>query len=256
MSTMAIRHGDSRSAHSSRSFPDKGESCDPADSTQVILDHLWLADAIARRFHGRGEDDEDLRQVARSALLDAARRYDPARGPFVPYAGLTISGVLKRHFRDHGWVVRPPRQTQQVAVLITQHWSGIAQDHQMVPSDQDLADSLNEPVTSIREARRASQGYRTVPLDAASVPIAVTADDDPGFERCEARLLVLQTWGLLDQRERDLLWMRYWEGRSQSDIAERIGTSQMQVSRLLSRTLRRLREHLTRDDEYGGAVGQ
>lgn len=214
------------------------------DRTALALEHLWLADAIARRFRGRGEDDDDLQQVARCALLEAAHRYDPTQGPFAPYAGPTISGVLKRHFRDHGWVVRPPRQTQQLAVRITQQWSDIAQERGMLPTDHDLADSLAEPVHAVREARRASQGYRSVPIDGESSPIAGTASEEPGFERCEARLLVAQAWRILDEDERELVWMRFWERRSQSDIAARIGTSQMQVSRLLSRVLRRLRDQL------------
>lgn len=217
------------------------------DRDELVLQHLWLSDTIARRFRGRGEDDDDLQQVARCALLEAANRYEPDKGAFPPFAGPTISGVLKRHFRDHGWVVRPPRQTQQLAVRITQQWSEIAQAHGCVPTDQELADSLNESVSDIREARRASQGYRTVPLDSPTSPVAHAGVDDSGFDDCEARLLVQQTWALLSPEERKLLRMRFWEQRSQSDIAERIGTSQMQVSRLLSRLLSRLRRQLADD---------
>lgn len=217
------------------------------DPIQLAMDHLWLADAIAHRFRGRGEEDDDLEQVARCALLEAVQRYDPTQGPLAAFAGPTISGVLKRHFRDHGWVVRPPRQTQQLAVRITQQWSEVAQQHRNVPTDRDLADSLDESVTTVREARCAAQGYRTVPLDAMSAPIASTASEDPEFERCEAYLLVHQVWRLLTEEERELLWMRFWERRSQADIAARIGTSQMQVSRLLARLFDRLREQL--DDE-------
>lgn len=202
-----------------------------------MLEHLWLADAIARRFHGRGEDDEDLQQVARCALLEAAHRYDPEQGPFSSFAGPTISGVLKRHFRDHGWVVRPPRQTQQLAVRITRLWSDVAQERGSVPSDHDLADSLGESLSTIRKARHASQGYRTVPFDELSSSFAVAGSTDPEYERCEARLLIHQAWRLLDADERRLLRMRFWEQRSQSGIAAQIGTSQMQVSRLLTRVL-------------------
>jgi RNA polymerase sigma-B factor len=224
---------------------------DGLDCTRLALDHLWLADAISRRFRGRGEDNEDLEQVARCALVEAAHRYDPAQGPFVSYAAPTISGVLKRHFRDHGWVVRPPRRTQQLAVRITQQWSEIAQERGSVPTDSDIANSLDESVATVREARQASQGYRTVPLDTATAPIAGTAREDPGFEQCEVQLLVARTWELLDQQDRELLRMRFWERRSQSDIAARIGTSQMQVSRLLSRVLTRLRYQL--GEEVGTA---
>lgn len=225
------------------------------DRDQLVLDHLWLSDTIARRFRGRGEDDDDLQQVARCALLEAANRYQPDQGPFTPFAGPTISGVLKRHFRDHGWVVRPPRQTQQLAVRITQQWSDIAQANGGVPTDQTLADCLDESVSDIREARRASQGYRTVPLDGPTSPAANAGAEDPGFDHCEARLLVQEAWALLSHDERELLRMRFWEQRSQSDIAVRIGTSQMQVSRLLARLLGRLRSQLA-DDSAATATYQ
>lgn len=221
---------------------------------QLALDHLWFADVIARRFRGRGEEDEDLQQVARCALLEATHRYDPDHGPFTAFAGPTISGVLKRHFRDHGWVVRPPRQTQQLAVRITQQWSEVAQTTGNAPTDQDLAASLDEPVGSIREARQAAQGYRTVPLDGITTPIAGTTAEDPGYATCEAHLLVLQAWRSLDSGERELLWMRFWEHRSQSDIAAAIGISQMQVSRLLARLLDRLRRQL--EDEEPSMVSR
>jgi RNA polymerase sigma-B factor len=221
---------------------------DTPDCAALVLEHLWLADSIARRYHGRGESDEDLQQVARCALLEAAHRYDPAQGPFIPYAGPTISGVLKRHFRDHGWVVRPPRDTQQIAVRITQQWSDIAQECGSLPSDEDLAARLDESVDTVREARRASQGYRTVPLDSSVAPFAHTGSEDPGFEHCETRLMVAHIWKRLDEGEQALLRMRFWECRSQSDIAARIGTSQMQVSRLLSRLLSRLRDQLADED--------
>ncbi len=224
------------------------------DQISLVLDHLWLADAVARRFRGRGEDDEDLQQVARCALTEAARRYDPTQGPFAPYAGPTISGVLKRHFRDHGWAVRPPRQTQQLAVRITQQWSEVAHKHGSVPGDRELAASLDESVTTIREARRAAQGYRTVPLDGPSGPIGCSAGDEPGFARCEERLLVQKAWEVLSPEERELLRMRFWERRSQSDIAAQIGTSQMQVSRLLSRLLGRLRVLLDDQDHQDEAT--
>lgn len=222
-----------------------------ADRRQLTLEHLWLADAMARRFHGRGEDDDDLRQVARCGLLEATQRYDPEQGPFAPYAASTISGVLKHHFRDHCWVVRPPRHTQQLAVRITQQWCEIAQRRRSVPTDRELADSLDEPVATIREARRASEGYRTVSLDEAPASITCMSADDPAFDRCEAEVLVAQSWRLLDDSERDLLRMRFWERRSQADIAARIGTSQMQVSRLLRRTLSRLRAQLSDDTDDG-----
>ena len=217
------------------------------DRRALALEHLWLADAIARRYRGRGEDPDDLRQVARCGLLEAVARYDPDQGPFASFASPTISGVIKRHFRDHGWAVRPPRGTQQLALRINRHWSDVAQQGGSLPSERDLATSLGESVSDIREARSASQGYQGLSLDAASVPDAVTATRDPEFERAEAKLVVDRAWRSLDHAERELLRMRFWEERSQADIAQRIGTSQMQVSRLLSKSLCHLRQLLDTD---------
>jgi len=215
-----------------------------ADHQSLVLEHLWLADAIARRYRGRGEDADDLRQVARCGLLEAAARYDPQQGPFASFASPTISGVIKRHFRDHGWTVRPPRRTQQLALRINRQWSEVAQLGGTLPTERDLAARLGESVFDIREARNASQGYQTLSLDAASVPDAITAVDDPEFERSEAKLSVARAWRSLDHAEQHLLEMRFWEERSQSDIAQRIGTSQMQVSRLLAKALSHLRQLL------------
>lgn len=219
------------------------------DDDELVLTHLWLADTLAQRLRGRGEDEEDLKQVARCALVEAAQRYDPNLGPFVPYASPTISGVLKRHFRDRGWVVRPPRRIQQVAVQITQHWPSVVQQCHTTPRDEDLADILGEPISIVREARRASQSYRGVPIDMLSPSMACTGIEDPGFERCEGQLMVAQAWRVATPYERELLRMRFWEQRSQSDIANQLGISQMQVSRLLTRLFKKLRVALL-DDEY------
>lgn len=211
------------------------------DVEELVVDHLWLADALAHRLRGRGEDDDDLEQVARCALVEVAQRYDPDRGPFAPYAATTISGVLKRHFRDRGWIIRPPRQTQQIAVRITQQWSDVAQRNRRLPRDEDLAASLGESVAAVREARCAAQGYRAVPIDAPSATGAHSAREDPELEQLEVRLLIQQVWHRLTPDERELMRMRFWERRSQSDIAARIGASQMQVSRLLTHLFTRLR---------------
>ncbi|HEY5788546.1 MAG TPA: sigma-70 family RNA polymerase sigma factor [Microlunatus sp.] len=223
----------------------------PDQVADLTVRHLWLADSISRRFQHRGQELDDLRQVARCGLLEAARRYDADKGAFAPFAASTISGVLKRHFRDHAWTVRPPRRTQQIALEITRQWSDIAQECGHRPDDSALAAGIGQSVADIREARRASQGYRAVSIEAEVLP-AATATSDGGYDRCEARILVAQAWRLLEPSEQDLLRMRYWESRSQADIAEQIGVSQMQVSRLLSRILNKIRELL--DIEAGRAT--
>ncbi len=213
---------------------------------QVVQDHLWLAETLSRRFRFRGEEEEDLLQVARIGLVEASQRFDLTHGSFLAFAVPTVSGVLKRHFRDHGWMVRPPRQTQELAASIWQQWSAVAQHAGTIPSERQLAASLGASVDAVRQARFASQGYTGNSLDTALLhgPAHTGADLRAGeeeTERCEARLVIGQVWSRLTPAEQDLLRMRFYDQRSQSEIAAEIGTSQMQVSRLLSRLLTKLR---------------
>jgi RNA polymerase sigma-B factor len=208
---------------------------------EVVTSHVWLADSLARRFLHRGEDAEDLQQVARFGLVQAVQRYDADQGPFLAFAIPTISGCLKRHFRDHGWLVRPPRRTQELAAQLRQQWPELTQRLHADPSDQDLADYLGQSIKGIREATGANQCYRPTSLAAvhgSAVAEPAAADE---FARCESRLVISRAWRQLTSDERTLLTLRFYEDRSQSAIATTLGISQMQVSRLLARTLLRLR---------------
>jgi RNA polymerase sigma-B factor len=208
---------------------------------QVVNNHLWLADSLARRFRRPSEEIEDLQQVARTGLVQAVQRYDPEHGPFTAFAVPTITGVLKRHFRDHGWLVRPPRRTQELSAQMRQQWPDLTQRLRTPPSEREVADSLGASLDAVREAMCANQGYRSDSLEA----VGARGSTDDGFlddiSQCENRLMLARVWRQLSPEERRLLVLRFYEERSQSDIADRIGTSQMQVSRLLARTLRRLR---------------
>ena len=208
---------------------------------EVVTSHLWLADSLARRFHHRGEEAEDLQQVARVGLVQAVQRYDPDHGPFLAFAIPTINGCLKRHFRDHGWLVRPPRRTQELAAQLRQQWPDLTQRLHADPSDQDLADHLGQSIKVIREASDANRCYRPASLTAvqgSTVAESTTGDELAG---CETRLVIDRAWSQLTSDERTLLTMRFYQDRSQSEIAAQLGVSQMQVSRLLSRTLLRMR---------------
>jgi RNA polymerase sigma-B factor len=210
---------------------------------EVVEDHLWLADSLARRFHHRGEELDDLEQVARAGLVEAVQRFDPAYGPFISFAVPTINGVLKRHFRDHGWLVRPPRRTQELAAEVRRLWPDLAQVLQSDPSSAQLARALEWPVEAVEEARRAIQWYSSSSLDSALARGVVFASEDATAEltRREAKLLLARVWPELTRAEQELLILRFYDELSQAEIAVRIGTSQMQVSRLLARLLRRLR---------------
>jgi RNA polymerase sigma-B factor len=208
---------------------------------EVVTSHLWLADSLARRLHHRGEEAEDLQQVARFGLVQAVHRYDPDQGPFLAFAIPTISGCLKRHFRDHGWLIRPPRRTQELAAQLRQQWPDLIQRLHTDPSEADLADHLGQSITLVREASGANQCYRPSSLTAiqgAALAEPTSADE---LATCETRMVISRAWSQLTTEERALLTMRFYEDCSQSAIAAQLGVSQMQVSRLLSRTLLRLR---------------
>jgi RNA polymerase sigma-B factor len=205
---------------------------------EVVVSHLWLADSVARRFRDRGEDADDLRQIARAGLVEACARFDPDQGSFAAFAFPTVTGLVKRHFRDHGWSIRPPRPTQELSAEMWRRWPEVAQAVGGEPTEQQLADVLGAPIEEVRRARRATQAYTCSSLD------ALTQDhesDTPDSERWDAHVLIASVWSELAEPEQQLLRMRFFEERSQSDIAGVLGTNQMQVSRLLARLLKKLR---------------
>ena len=204
----------------------------------VVVSHLWLADAVARRFRDRGEDADDLRQIARAGLVEACARFDPEQGSFAAFAFPTVTGLVKRHFRDHGWSIRPSRSTQELSAEMWRRWPEVAQTVGGEPTERQLATVLEVPLDEVRRARRATQAYSCSSLD------ALTHDrqgDDPDSERCDARVVVASVWKDLTAAEQRLLRMRFFEERSQGDIAAELGTNQMQVSRMLARLLTKLR---------------
>jgi RNA polymerase sigma-B factor len=210
---------------------------------EVVTSHLWLAEKLARRFRHRGEDEEDLIQVAYTGLVEACLRFDPHQGSFVGFAEPTISGVLKRHFRDHGWTVRPPRPTQELAATIWRRWPTLVQEMAAVPCAQDLADELGATVEAVQQARMASEGYSGLSIEAAVARgmCFCSTESEEDNDRTEARLIIDHAVAHLDDSERRLIQLRFFDQRSQSDIADELGISQMQVSRLLSRLLVKLR---------------
>jgi RNA polymerase sigma-B factor len=222
---------------------------------EVITSHLWLAEKLARQFLHRGEDEEDLIQVAYTGLVEACVRFDPEQGSFVGFAEPTITGVLKRHFRDHGWTVRPPRPTQELAAVIWRRWPTLVQEMATLPRAKDLAAELGAPVTAVQQARMASEGYSGLSIEAAmSRGVCFCSNEsDEDKDRAEARLIIDRAVARLEESERRLIWLRFFEQRSQSDIATELGISQMQVSRLLSRLLLKLRSIIGTSDNLAAA---
>lgn len=216
---------------------------------QIVLAAIDLADSVAHRYRGRGVDLEDLQQVARLALVKAAARYRPAEGTFSAFAVPTISGEVKRHFRDHGWVVRPPRSLQERRAAVTSAQESLRHLLARDATAEEVAELLGVDGSAVRQALLCASGFRPVSLDA---PLAangsclgdgIVEPEDP-YACIEVRSMLHEALGHLDDRERLVVRLRFGEELSQADIGAQIGVSQMQVSRILDSITRRLRRHL------------
>lgn len=205
---------------------------------RAIIAGLPLAESIARRYRGRGVDIDDLLQVARLGLVKAVRGYRPGSGSgFSAYAIPTISGELKRHFRDHQWLVRPPRALQELQYQIAECRRTLVQDRGRMVTDAEIAEALGVDTERVRAAGLSRKAYQAVTSDAITEHPSTDGGFDQVLERAALRGLMAQ----LSPADARLLWLRYGENRSQASIAAEIGVSQMHVSRLLAALLRRLR---------------
>lgn len=221
---------------------------------EAVILCLDLADGLAHRYRGRGIESNDLRQVARMALVKAALGYRPGLGQgFTPYASITITGELKRHFRDHGWSIRPPRRIQQLHADVAVHEEALCQELRRAPTVAELADAMEVECADVREAVACSAAYRAESLSAPTSVGSVLGDHLPcpgdEFASLATSAALGSLIAALDEREQRLLSMRFVEELTQSDIGRRIGVSQMQVSRMLSAILERLRCGLVDDRE-------
>ena len=207
-------------------------------SEDLVLEHLGLAAALARRFSGRGVDMDDLEQVARLALVKAARRYDPAQGPFPPFATATIQGELKRHFRDRAWMVRPPRRLQEIQALIAAEQLPEITSANVV----ELAERLGVEPQELKDAAAARGCFHPDSVDDLRGRRELSRDDD-NLDLVVEWTAVSGPLRDLDRPARQLLQWRFVDGLTQQVIADRLGISQMQVSRRLSKVLDTLRGH-------------
>ena len=214
---------------------------------EAVVLTLDLADAVARHFRGRGTDYEDLVQVGRVALLKAAHGYRCGYGSsFAAYAVPTIAGEIKRHFRDHAWMIRPPRLLQELRAELIREEDRLRQRLVRDPTQAELARSLGLPLSDVRDAYECSRAYRATSLDVSSDVCThdlVTHDPDIDDLITDRDLLVRALEGLSD-RERLIVRLRFVEEWTQAEIGVVLGVSQMQVSRLLAGLLRRLRNDL------------
>lgn len=216
---------------------------------EVVLLNMPVARNIARRHRNRGVPLEDLEQVAYLALLGAARRFDTSQShDFLTFAVPTVGGELKKYFRDHAWTVRPPRCIQEIQASISRVGSLLTQRLGRTPTSAELADTLCEDESLVNEALAASSCYRPDTLDRLAVGDSPTttghplgADDETAFEVAEIRVMLRPAIRRLSARDRHVLHLRYFEGRTQREIAADIGASQVQVSRILARIVRSIR---------------
>jgi RNA polymerase sigma-B factor len=206
----------------------------------LVEEHAHLAQGCARRFARRSQPLDDLEQVALLGLLKAVERFDPERGPFAAYAIPTVLGELRRHFRDRGWMVRVPRRLQELHLRMDGLISELSQQLGRSPTTTELARAANVEEEDVLEAMEASQCYRPTSLDGAAngsqPPINVGALD-ADLATVEERAALAPLLERLPEREQHVLYLRYFEERTQAEIAATIGVSQMHVSRLISRSI-------------------
>jgi RNA polymerase sigma-B factor len=219
---------------------------------EIIERTLPVADRLAAHYGGRGVPMDDLRQVARTALVQAMRRFRGAgEHSFLAYAVPSIRGELKRYFRDMGWMVRPPRRIQEARLAINEVQGELSNILGRDPSIDELAEETGLDPDTVSDARGADHCYRPESLDRprGDEPRSTTVGDvagilDPGFGQAEARLMIRPLLDQLPPRDRKLIVLRFFRGLTQSEVGKRIGISQMQVSRVEARILRGFREAL------------
>ncbi len=208
------------------------------------------AESQARRHYRRGEPVDDLTQVAYEALMLALRRFDPERSkPFLGFAKPTIVGSLRRHFRDAGWAIRVPRRVHELSSPVRDAQELLTHDLGRPPSPGEVADFIGVDEHTVLEAMTAEDARVTTSLDAPDPASGLQAEQvigrlDRGFVGIENRTALLQSVERLSADDRRLLQMYFFEERTQTQIAEVLGISQMQVSRLLARAVRQLRRHM------------
>jgi RNA polymerase sigma-B factor len=219
---------------------------------QLVEQYIGLVEFLARRFRNRGEPLEDLVQVGTIGLLKAIERFDLDREvEFSTYATPTVVGELKRHFRDKGWAVRVPRRLQELHLELSKVVSELGQEIGRSPTVVEIAEYTGQSEETVLEGLEIAQAYNFTSLDApidAEDGTTSFADqlgsDDEHLENLEYRASLAPEMEKLPERERRILYLRFYKGLTQSEIADRLGISQMHVSRLLNRTLMRLREAL------------
>ena len=225
---------------------------------ELIERHLGFVRRLAQRYAHRGETIEDLTQVGCVGLIKAVDRFDGEHHvSLATYAAPNILGEIKRHFRDKGWSVRVPRDVQELNVKLGKVVDELTVKIGRSPNVEELAKATRASTEQVVEALESSRAYSTVSLsergddgdEDGGDPLEMLGDEDEGFQLAEDRELLRQGFRALPDRERSILHMRFFLGMTQSEIADRVGISQMHVSRLIRQSVERVRDELARDGE-------
>jgi RNA polymerase sigma-B factor len=221
---------------------------------QLVERHMGLAAHIANRYRRANTNDDDLRQVAMIGLVKAVDRFDPEYGgSFSSFAGPTIEGEIKRHFRDRSWVVRVPRSAKELHLQVRRASDELSHEIGRSPSVDEIARHLGIDRDDVLRGLSAGAAYNVGTIDAGPADdgsdtamdrSAVLATVDSGFEDSENRHVILELLDRLPEREREIVRLRFYERMSQSEIGEAVGISQMHVSRLLRQSFDQMREWL------------
>jgi RNA polymerase sigma-B factor len=221
---------------------------------ELLHEYMPIVDYVARRFYGRGEPMSDLVQVGYVGLINALDRFEPDRGlEFTTYATPTIIGEIKRYFRDKGWMVRVPRRLQEVRSAMAAVSGEMNQQLGRAPTVAELSKRVEATEEEIVEAMESGNAYSPISIEAQTDTetgwsLADTlGSDDASMDQVEYRESLKPLLAKLGERERTILSLRFFQNKTQSQIAEEIGISQMHVSRLLARTLADLRGQLMAD---------
>ena len=214
-----------------------------------IETHMPLVHHLARRYADRGEPIEDVTQVATIGLIQAIDKFDPDRGSaFSTYAVPTILGAIRRHFRDATWSVKVPRRVQELRGKIDAAHDALAQELGRSPTVAEVAAHTDVDAADVLDSLELSRARNAAPIDATSggeVPLADTLGDlDPSLTDIENAETIKRLLATLSEDERTVVTLRFFNGLTQTQIAERVGVSQMQVSRILTRSLEKLRAGL------------
>jgi RNA polymerase sigma-B factor len=238
-----------RRQHQDNRLAQRQKRGEPGARDELIERYMPLARSLALRYRRASEPLDDLIQVASVGLVKAVDRWDPDRGlAFSSYAVPTILGELRRYFRDSTWDVRPARDMQELCLAVEEARDALWIELGRSPTVADIAAHVNRPPEEVMEALQASDGRSLRSLDApvheeegdSTSAGELLGDHDPGYEQVEAGATIAQLTAILDDRAREILRLRFEEDLLQSEIAERVGCSQMHVSRIIRSSLERL----------------